>query len=114
MTPAEFHKVCHDAILKCPQVNGYKINDTLYPSYEKFWDLPKRGWAAVIRFWEKDDTLWRSGYHEYLPKEAKEIFRKASKVSCEACSQICDSYAKADHANYADSCAEEIRARGVA
>lgn len=30
----------------------------------------------------------------------------------EACAQICDSYAKADHANYADSCAEEIRARG--
>lgn len=32
----------------------------------------------------------------------------------EACAQICDSYAKADHANYADSCAEEIRARGAA
>lgn len=31
----------------------------------------------------------------------------------EACAQICDSYAKADHANYADSCAEEIRARGA-
>ena len=29
----------------------------------------------------------------------------------EACAQICDHYAKADHANYADSCAEEIRAR---
>lgn len=30
----------------------------------------------------------------------------------EACAQICDRYAMADHANYADSCAEEIRARG--
>lgn len=32
----------------------------------------------------------------------------------EACAQICDGYANADHANYSDSCAEDIRARGNA
>lgn len=30
----------------------------------------------------------------------------------EACAQICDGYAEADHANYSDSCAAAIRARG--
>ena len=58
----------------------------------------------------RDAGFSSSEMHQRLT-EFKRLIDSAIAAEREACAQICDGYAKADHANYADSCAEEIRAR---
>lgn len=52
-----------------------------------------------------------SEIHKKLP-EFKRLIEFAAAAEREACAQICDYYASADHANYSDICAEAIRAMG--
>lgn len=79
MTPKEFHKACHEAILQCPQFRGYD-DDTRFDSYGKFGKIHKKGWVTLLKFWREEDLLWDSGYYQALPLEAQRIFEGLEKA----------------------------------
>lgn len=73
MTPKQFHKMCHEAILQCPQFRGYKDTD-VFDDYGKFGKIPKQGWLKVISFWKQEELLWEYGYSRHLPSEMLNMF----------------------------------------
>lgn len=87
MTPKQFHKICHEAILQCPQFRGYD-DDTLIEGFGKFGKIPKKGWLAVISFWKEEDLLWESNYYKCLPDEVMRIFNSVDKVIDKAISDF--------------------------
>lgn len=54
-----------------------------------------------------------SGAWVSIEERLHQFFIIVAAAEREACAQICDGYAEADHANYSDSCAAAIRARGI-
>lgn len=80
MTPKELHEACHEACMQCPQFRGYDDDTIVDHRGTQFGDIPKRGMYAVYQFWKDDDLLWRGGYCEELPPEARRIFKEIEGV----------------------------------
>lgn len=83
MTPHEFHKHCYRALCKCPQFRGYQDSSYL-EGWGEFSKIPDQGWGRLIKFWNKNDMLWRSSYWMYLPDNVMDIIRKSNQIAEDA------------------------------
>lgn len=92
MKPRELHEMIMEAVAECPQVHPWPYKTFVQGSYYK--KIKYNTLYDVAKYWEHSDLLWGKGYAEYLPNEAKILFREIRDAKNAALTRVCREFEK--------------------
>lgn len=87
MTPKQLHNQIMRAYTSRPQNSSVTFEEMDYNRRHK--NSPATLEDVVVE-WLYNDTLWRLGYHEELPIEAKNLFNRIFELQKQAIRQACE------------------------